>query len=251
MIRPLIAGNWKMFKTVRESLDLVERLKAAVRDVQDRDVVIAPPFTSLYRVGEALKGSNIRLAAQNLSDRPEGACTGEISARMLMDCGCTHVIVGHSERRTLFGESDAAIGGKLKAAVHSGLTPIFCVGETLAEREGGRTFSVVERQIKEGLNPLDADDMKKLVIAYEPVWAIGTGRTATPEQAQEAHEFIRRVAAGRCGEATSAGLPILYGGSVNPANIGGLMARRDIDGALVGGASLDADSFAAIVKYQT
>lgn len=250
MIRPLIAGNWKMFKTVRESLDLVERLKAAVRDVRDRDVVIAPPFTSLYPVGKSLKGSNIRLAAQNLSDRPEGACTGEISARMLTGCGCTHVIVGHSERRTLFGERDAAIGAKLRAAVRSGLTPIFCVGETLAEREAGNTFAVVERQIKEGLNPLDADDMKSLVIAYEPVWAIGTGRTATPEQAQEAHAFIRRIAAGHGGDAVAAGLPILYGGSVNPANIGGLMARQDIDGALVGGASLDADSFAAIVKYQ-
>jgi len=248
MIRPLIAGNWKMFKTVRESLDYVERLKEALRDVRDRDVVIAPPFTSLYPVGGALKGSNIRLAAQNLSDRQEGACTGEISARMLVDCGCTHVIIGHSERRTLFGEQDATIGAKLRAAVGSGLTPIFCIGETLAERDAGRTFAVVERQIKEGLNPIAADDMKRLVIAYEPVWAIGTGRTATPEQAQEAHAFIRRVAAG-CG-APADGIPILYGGSVNPANIGGLMAQRDIDGALVGGASLDADSFAAIVRYQ-
>ena len=249
MIRPLIAGNWKMFKTVRESLDYVERLKEALRDVRDRDVVIAPPFTSLYPAGAALKGSNIRLAAQNLSDRQEGACTGEISARMLVDCGCTHVIIGHSERRTLFGEQDAAVGAKLRAAVRSGLTAIFCIGETLAEREAGRTFAVVERQIKEGLNPIAADDMKKLVIAYEPVWAIGTGRTATPEQAQEAHEFVRRVAAD-CG-APADRIPILYGGSVNPENIGGLMARRDIDGALVGGASLDADSFAAIVKYQT
>lgn len=248
MIRPLIAGNWKMFKTVRESLAFVERLKEALRDVRDRDVVIAPPFTSLYPVGVALKGSNIRLAAQNLSDRPEGACTGEISARMLVDCGCTHVIVGHSERRTLFGEQDAVVGAKLRAAVGAGLTAILCIGETLAEREAGRTFAVVERQIKEGLNPIATDDMKRLVIAYEPVWAIGTGRTATPEQAQEAHEFVRRVAAD-CG-APADRIPILYGGSVNPATIGGLMARRDIDGALVGGASLDADSFAAIVEYQ-
>jgi triosephosphate isomerase len=249
MIRPLIAGNWKMFKTVRESLDFVERLKEAVRDVRERDVVIAPPFTSLYPVGEALKGSNIRLAAQNLSDRPEGACTGEISARMLIECGCTHVIVGHSERRTLFGERNAAVGAKLKAAIRSGLTPIFCIGETLVEREAGRTFAVIEMQIKEGLNHLTADDMRKLVIAYEPVWAIGTGRTAKPEQAQEAHEFIRRVAADCDAKVPAAGLPILYGGSVNPDSIGRLMAQRDINGALVGGASLDADSFAAIVKY--
>jgi triosephosphate isomerase len=250
MIRPLIAGNWKMFKTVRESLDFVGRLKEALRDVRERDVVIAPPFTSLYPVGEALKGSNIRLAAQNLSDRPEGACTGEISARMLVDCGCTHVIVGHSERRTLFGEQDAAVAAKLKAAVRSGLTAIFCIGETLAEREGGRTFAVIERQIKEGLNQLSADDIKYLLIAYEPVWAIGTGRTATPEQAQEAHAFIRRVVAGCCAGAPADGLPILYGGSVNADNIGRLMAQRDINGALVGGASLDADSFAGIVKYR-
>jgi len=250
MIRPLITGNWKMFKTPRESLDFVGRLKEALSDIRELDVVIAPPFTSLYPVGVALKGSGIHLAAQNLYDKTEGAYTGEISARMLIDVGCAYVIVGHSERRTLFGEKDKMINGKLKMAIQSGLKPIFCIGETLAEREAGKTFTIIEQQIKEGLNQLSADDIGEILVAYEPVWAIGTGKTAAPEQAQEAHAFIRGVIAGDYQEELADNLPILYGGSVSTDNIAKLMAQRDINGALVGGASLDVETFVRIVNYK-
>ncbi|MCX5839959.1 MAG: triose-phosphate isomerase, partial [Deltaproteobacteria bacterium] len=209
MIRPLIAGNWKMFKTAGESLDFVRQLKEAVADIQERDVVIAPPFTSLYPVGEAVKGSRIYLAAQNLSDRIEGAYTGEISARMLIDTGCTYVIVGHSERRMLFGEQDETINRKTRMAIQSGLKPIFCIGETMEEWEAGKTFAVIEKQIKEGLNQLTTDDIRKILIAYEPVWAIGTGKTAAPEQAQEVHAYIRRVIARNYENGLAVNLPIL------------------------------------------
>ncbi len=251
MIRPLIAGNWKMFKTAGESLDFVRQLKEAVADIQERDVVIAPPFTSLYPVGEAVKGSRIYLAAQNLSDRIEGAYTGEISARMLIDTGCTYVIVGHSERRMLFGEQDETINRKTRMAIQSGLKPIFCIGETMEEWEAGKTFAVIEKQIKEGLNQLTTDDIRKILIAYEPVWAIGTGKTAAPEQVQEVHAYIRRVITRNYENGLAINLPILYGGSVNPDNIGKLMAQRDINGTLVGGASLDVDSFVRMIKYKT
>ena len=250
MIRPLIAGNWKMFKTAGESLDFVRQLKEAVADIQERDVVIAPPFTSLYPVGEAVKGSRIYLAAQNLSDRIEGAYTGEISARMLIDTGCTYVIVGHSERRMLFGEQDETINRKTRMAIQSGLKPIFCIGETMEEWEAGKTFTVIEKQIKEGLNQLTTDDIRKILIAYEPVWAIGTGKTAAPEQVQEVHAYIRRVITRNYENGLAINLPILYGGSVNPDNIGKLMAQRDINGTLVGGASLDVDSFVRMIKYK-
>ena len=250
MIRPLIAGNWKMFKTAGESLDFVRQLKEAVADIQERDVVIAPPFTSLYPVGEAVKGSRIYLAAQNLSDRIEGAYTGEISARMLIDTGCTYVIVGHSERRMLFGEQDETINRKTRMAIQSGLKPIFCIGETMEEWEAGKTFAVIEKQIKEGLNQLTTDDIRKILIAYEPAWAIGTGKTAAPEQAQEVHAYIRRVIARNYENGLAVNLPILYGGSVNPDNIGKLMAQPDINGTLVGGASLDVDSFVRMIKYK-
>lgn len=250
MIRPLIAGNWKMFKTAGESLDFVRQLKEAVADIQERDVVIAPPFTSLYPVGEAVKGSRIYLAAQNLSDRIEGAYTGEISARMLIDTGCTYVIVGHSERRMLFGEQDETINRKTRMAIQSGLKPIFCIGETMEEWEAGKTFAVIEKQIKEGLNQLTTDDIRKILIAYEPVWAIGTGKTAAPEQVQEVHAYIRRVITRNYENGLAINLPILYGGSVNPDNIGKLMAQRDINGTLVGGASLDVDSFVRMIKYK-
>ena len=250
MIRPLIAGNWKMFKTAGESLDFVRHLKEAVADIQERDVVIAPPFTSLYPVGEAVKGSRIYLAAQNLSDRIEGAYTGEISARMLIDTGCTYVIVGHSERRMLFGEQDETINRKTRMAIQSGLKPIFCIGETMEEWEAGKTFAVIEKQIKEGLNQLTTDDIRKILIAYEPVWAIGTGKTAAPEQVQEVHAYIRRVITRNYENGLAINLPILYGGSVNPDNIGKLMAQRDINGTLVGGASLDVDSFVRMIKYK-
>ena len=249
MRRPFIAGNWKMYKTIREAVDFAKQLKNAQRGYDDRDVVIAPPFPALYAVAEVLKESGIRLSAQNLHEKPEGAYTGEVSAGMLIDAGCEYVIVGHSERRTLFGEKNDVINRKLKSALSFGLRPIFCIGEILEEREEGRTFAVVEQQIKEGLNNLTTDDIRHLLIAYEPVWAIGTGKTATPEQAQEVHAFIRDVMGKAYGGDVSVDIAVIYGGSVNPGNIGGLMAQEDIDGALVGGASLDIDSFVRIIRF--
>jgi triosephosphate isomerase len=221
----------------------------AYAESPDRRVIVAPPFTSIYTVAAVLMGSVIHVAAQNLHDKQAGAFTGEISAGMLVDAGCEYVIVGHSERRTIFGEKDDVINRKLKAAISSGLKPIFCIGETLEEREAGRTFAVIERQIKEGLNNFTADDIKNIVIAYEPVWAIGTGRTATPEQAQEVHACIRTVMGKIYGDDLAGLLHVIYGGSVNPGTIGGLMAQTDIDGALVGGASLDVESFVKIIRF--
>jgi triosephosphate isomerase len=249
MRSPIIAGNWKMHKTVRESVDFARQLMIAYAESPDRRVIVAPPFTSIYTVAAVLMGSVIHVAAQNLHDKQAGAFTGEISAGMLVDAGCEYVIVGHSERRTIFGEKDDVINRKLKAAISSGLKPIFCIGETLEEREAGRTFAVIERQIKEGLNNFTADDIKNIVIAYEPVWAIGTGRTATPEQAQEVHACIRTVMGKIYGDDLAGLLHVIYGGSVNPGTIGGLMAQTDIDGALVGGASLDVESFVKIIRF--
>jgi triosephosphate isomerase len=249
MIRPILAANWKMNKTVGESLDFVNRLKQLVTGINDRQVVIAPSFTALYPVGAALKESGIGLAAQNLSDGREGAYTGEVSARMLADAGCTHVIVGHSERRVLFGESNDVIHDKIGMALEFGMHPIFCIGETLQEREAGRTFEVIEKQIKEGLNQIKAYDIGKMVVAYEPVWAIGTGETATPKQAGEAHAFIRQLMENLYGKESARRLPLIYGGSVSPDNISNLMAQPDINGALVGGASLDVDTFGKIIAF--
>ncbi len=247
MISPLIVGNWKMHKTIAEAVDLVVRLKEVMGNLQGKQVAVAPPFTALQRVAEALKETEICLAAQNVSDREEGASTGEVSARMLVDAGCTFVIIGHSERRALFSEEDEMINRKIKMAVKYGLQPILCVGETLSEREAGRMFAVVKRQVSGGLNGVGASDAVRIVIAYEPVWAIGTGKTATPEQAQEVHVVIREAVGKEYGEDMSRCLPVIYGGSVNPANIDALMAMRDINGVLVGGASLDGESFARIV----
>lgn len=249
MARPFIAGNWKMNKTIREAVDFTNQLKNLTAGLDDRDVIIAPPFTALYSVAETLKGSNIHLSAQNLSDKAEGAYTGEVSARMLTDAGCAYVIIGHSERRTLYGEKDAVINAKIIIALAAGLKPIFCIGETLEEREKNRTFNVIERQIKEGLNNLNTGDIRRGVIAYEPVWAIGTGKTATPEQAQEVHAYIRQLMKNAYGENVATDVPVIYGGSVNPKNIATLMAERDIDGALVGGASLESESFIRIIKF--
>jgi len=247
MIKPILAANWKMNKTLGESLDFVNRLKKLVLGINDRQVVIAPSFLALYPVGAALKESGISLAAQNLSDKREGAYTGEVSARMLADAGCTYVIVGHSERRILFGESNDIIHDKIGMVLEFGMQPIFCVGETLQEQETGRTFEVIEKQIKEGLNLIKADDIKKFVVAYEPVWAIGTGKTATPEQAGKVHAFIRQLMENLYGKEPASRLPLIYGGSVNPDNIGKLMAQPDINGALVGGASLNVDTFGKII----
>jgi triosephosphate isomerase len=249
MMKPFIVANWKMNKTIGEAIDFVRSFRTALAPSADRDVVIAPPFTALAAVAEALKGSAIGLAAQNLHEEEQGAFTGEVSAAMLADVGCRFVIAGHSERRTLFGESDELINKKLKIALKFGLSPIFCVGETLEQRDAGITFDIIERQIGEGLNEISAGDLRAGVIAYEPVWAIGTGRTATPDQAEEAHRFIRAVVQMHYGLEIAKDSMIIYGGSVNPNNIGDLMSQKDVNGALVGGASLNADSFAKIANY--
>jgi triosephosphate isomerase (TIM) len=251
MIRPVIAGNWKMNKTVAEAIDFASRLRNALTIPTGPEVIIAPPFTALHAVAEFLRGSPVCVAAQDLHEAEKGAFTGEISAGMIREVGCSYVIVGHSERRTLFGEGDERIHKKLRAALSAGLKPIFCIGETLQEREEGRMQNVVERQLKEGLNNLTAGDISRILVAYEPVWAIGTGRTATPTQAEEVHRLIREWIADRYGNERSAEIAILYGGSVTPKNIGDLMRQPDINGALVGGASLDVASFVQLVGYQT
>ncbi len=247
--RPLIAGNWKMHKTVAETLAYIEAFKPLVAGVEDRDIMLAPPFTALDAAQRALEGSPVALGAQNCHWEEEGAFTGEISARMLSDIGVSYVIIGHSERRHLFRETDEMIRKKIAAVLRHDLIPILCIGETLEEREAGKTLSVLERQLKEGLKDFSARDLKNLVVAYEPVWAIGTGKTATPEQAEEAHAFCRRILAEMFGADFAETVRILYGGSVKPENIVGLMARPDIDGALVGGASLKPDVFARIVCF--
>ena len=247
---PFIAGNWKMNKTVREALDLVRQLKVAISGTEGVEVAIAPPFTALYAVHKELEGSSIRLAAQNLFWEEKGAYTGEVSPLMLKEVGCQYVIIGHSERRQFFGEMDETVNRKIRAALIQGLNPIFCIGETLKEREGGKTFSVIERQVEGGLKDLSEKQMKTLVIAYEPVWAIGTGKTATPQQAEEIHQFIREKM-GKLYSRESAGrIRIQYGGSVTPENIQGLMSQEDIDGALVGGASLKSETFLKIVRFK-
>jgi len=250
MIRPVIAGNWKMNKTIAEAVDFASRLRDDLEAPPDLEVIIAPPFTAIRAVAEVLRGSAVRLAAQNLHEAEKGAYTGEISGGMLSEAGCEYVIVGHSERRTLFGEGDETVNRKLRAAIAAGLKPIFCLGETLKEREEDRTKVVIERQLKEGLNNLTAGDIEQCLFAYEPVWAIGTGRTASPEQAEEVHRFIREWIAEQFGRGSAEELAILYGGSVTPKNIAELMLQQDINGALVGGASLDAASFLQIVRYE-
>jgi triosephosphate isomerase len=250
MRRPLIAGNWKMFKTLREAVSLVEEIRGELAKSPARaDVLVAPPFTALHAVAQFLRGSGIAIAGQNMHWEKEGAFTGEVSPLMLTDLGVSHVILGHSERRQLFGESDEGVGRKARAAFDHGLVPIVCVGETLAERESDRTLEVVERQLERGLRQLTPDEASRAVVAYEPVWAIGTGKTATPAQAQDVHAFIRRRVSISHGEPVAATVRILYGGSVKPDNIASLMSESDLDGALVGGACLKADSFLKIVRW--
>jgi triosephosphate isomerase len=245
-----IAGNWKMNKTVGEAIDLVKQLKALISGIESVEVAVAPPFTALYAVGKELEGSSIRLAAQHLYWEEKGAFTGEISPLMLKEVGCQYVIIGHSERRQFFGEKDETVNRKIKAALGQGLRIIFCVGETLEEREGEKTFSVIEKQVGNGLRDFGEREIRSITIAYEPVWAIGTGKTATPEQAEEVHRFIRqrlrRIYSREVGEEVR----IQYGGSVTPENIKGLMSQEDIDGALVGGASLKAETFSKIVRFK-
>ncbi len=247
---PLIAGNWKMYKTVAEALDLAQGLAKECQGLGDREVLICPPFTALKPVSEVASNTSIQLGAQNCYYEDQGAFTGEISPLMLKDVGCRYVILGHSERRHIFGETDELINKKVAAVIRHGLRPILCVGERLEERESGETFQVVKTQIDGGLAGLEGKDLKDLVIAYEPVWAIGTGKTATPDQAQEVHAFIRNHLGELFGDTLAKGLRILYGGSVKPDNIDSLMAQDDIDGVLVGGASLKLESFVRIVKYQ-
>jgi triosephosphate isomerase (TIM) len=250
MRKPIIAGNWKLQNTIPAALELVRALKTSVGMVQDVEVIVAPVFTAVHAVAGEVNGTAIRVAAQDCYWEESGAYTGEVAPGMLKDAGCSHVIIGHSERRQYFGETDATVNKKVTAAMAAGLTPIVCVGESLAQREAGSFKQVVEEQVRAGLSGLSAAQIAGLVIAYEPVWAIGTGKTATPEQAQEVHALIRNQLADIASPEVAAGLRILYGGSVNPGNVDDLMRRPDLDGALVGGASLKADSFTRLVQFQ-
>lgn len=250
MRKPFIAGNWKLNKTIAEAKSLVAELKAAVADVDSVDIMVAPVFTALNPVSEVLSGSNILLGAQNCYPEASGAFTGELSPEILKDAGCQAVIIGHSERRQLFGEQDEFINRKVNATLAVGLTAVLCVGETLEERENGDMYDVLTTQLQGGLAGLDAEQMKNVVIAYEPVWAIGTGKTASNDEAQEVHSFLRGLLQGTIDQTTALATRIVYGGSVKPDNVDGLMAEADIDGALVGGASLKAEDFARIVRFQ-
>jgi triosephosphate isomerase len=250
MRRPLIAGNWKMHMRLGEASELARRVVDGCRGLDDVDIALIPPFTALTTVTNAIAGSPIRLGAQDLHWEEKGAFTGEISPGMLKDVGCTYVLVAHSERRQLFGESDRSANRKVLAALAHDLMPVLCVGESDAERDRGVTFVVVDRQVKEGLKDVAPSQAENLVVAYEPIWAIGTGRTASPAQAEEVHQSIRGQLAKLLGSQAAAKVRILYGGSVKPDNVGDLMAEADIDGALVGGASLDASSFTRICGFQ-
>ena len=247
--KPLIAGNWKMYKTASEAVALVQTIKAAAHTVSDVAIVVCPPFTALSEVSKVLSGTSIALGAQNMYSAPEGAFTGEISPTMLKDLGCRYVILGHSERRQYFKEDDILVHEKLKTALKYSLIPIVCVGETLAERDAKKHFDVVKTQFDESIARLEKEDIPKVVIAYEPVWAIGTGKTATPDQAEQMHSYIRRLLNERYGQEIGNKISILYGGSVKPDNVKVLMGQPEIDGVLVGGAALDPGSFASIVTF--
>jgi triosephosphate isomerase len=238
-----------MHKTVAEAVEFARELSGGFTAMADREVAIAPPFTALQALHAVLKDTPIALCAQDVHWEREGAFTGEVSAPMLLDAGCRYVLIGHSERRRWFGETNEDVSRKAKAALRAGLFPVVCVGETLDEREADQTFSIIRRQLKEGLNNIPADDIRRAIVAYEPVWAIGTGKTAALDQAEEIHDFIRQFLARIYGTDIAAGICILYGGSVNPDNAGSLVAQKDIDGLLVGGASLDAGSFRKIIHY--
>jgi triosephosphate isomerase len=248
--RPVIAGNWKMFKTQSETRVFFQAFAPAVANSKHCDIVVAPPYTAVASAVDAARGSAIHIAAQNLHWENEGAFTGEVSAPMIADAGCNLVIIGHSERRQYFGETDETVNKKIKSALAAGLTPIVCIGETLDERENNQTRDVLQRQCAGGFAELTPEEFSRILVAYEPVWAIGTGRTATPEIAAETHRHIRQLVAAQYSLDEASQVRILYGGSVKPDNIRGLMFEPDIDGALVGGASLDPKSFAAIVNYQ-
>ena len=249
MRKPVIAGNWKMYKTLKETVDFIEQIKPVAEQAEHCEVIVAPPFTAVAVAAAAAKGSKLKVAAQNVHWDSEGAHTGDISVIMLVDAGCSHVIIGHSERRHDHGETDQEVNRKLLSALAAGLVPIVCVGETLEEREAGRTQEVLKRQFHGGFAGLTPLQFSRIMVAYEPVWAIGTGRTATPDMASESHAFLRKLANQKFGETAADEVRILYGGSVKPDNVGGLMAQEEIDGALVGGASLKVESFSALVNY--
>jgi triosephosphate isomerase len=247
MRQPLIAGNWKMFKTVHEAVVHVKELRSLVKAFTGVEIVVAPPFTALHAVAEAARNSDIAVAGQNCHWEREGAFTGEVSAPMVREAGAEYVIIGHSERRALFGETDDTVNRRTRAALAAGLIPIVCVGETLEQRDGGQTLAVIDHQLQRGLDGVSADQVAAMVVAYEPVWAIGTGRNATPEQAGEVHAHIRIRLRSWWGAPSAEQCHVIYGGSVKPGNIAALRAAPDVDGALVGGASLDVAGFAKIV----
>jgi triosephosphate isomerase len=248
--RPLIAGNWKMHLTLAEAVQLAQAVATAAAGCPDRDVIIAPPFTALAAVTAAIKGTSLQVAAQNVAWEKQGAYTGEISPIMLKDIGVNAVIIGHSERRHIFGENDTMINRRLRGALDAEMLPILCLGETLGEREAGTTLAVLERQLRDGLEEVQKAEAVRVALAYEPVWAIGTGKTASKEQAQEVHAFLRQCLAGLYEKNIAETIRILYGGSVKPDNIDELMAQPDIDGVLVGGAALQAESFERIICFK-
>ncbi len=248
MRKRIIAGNWKMNKTLDEAIDLARAIKDKAADVQNVDVILCPPFTNLSSVVDVVKGTNIGVGAQNLHWEENGAFTGEISADMLRSVGCKYVIIGHSERRQYFGEIDETVNKKIKAALAAGLVPIVCVGETLEERQADKTDEVVETQIKGAFKDISSSDAERMVVAYEPVWAIGTGKVATPQQAQDVHAFTRSLFKAIYSEQVAETVRIQYGGSMKPGNAAELLANPDVDGGLIGGASLDADSFMGIIN---
>jgi triosephosphate isomerase len=248
MRHPFIAGNWKMFKTVHDSVVYVKEFRSLVKDIEDVEIVLATPFTAIHAAAEAARNSNVGISGQDLHWEREGAFTGEVSGVMVREAGAEYVIIGHSERRQYFGETDATVNRKLRAAMGAGLIPIVCIGETLDERERNDTLAVLDRQIKDGFDGIGGDEIGTLVIAYEPVWAIGTGRTATAAQAQEAHAHIRQRLRQWFGAAAADECHVIYGGSVKPDNTRDLVGQPDVDGALVGGASLDIKSFSEIIR---
>ncbi len=248
MRQKIVAGNWKMNNDLNESVALINQIKEALVEREDVKAIIAPTFIALDKASQLLSGTNIGLSAQNMCSEDSGAFTGAISANMLKSVGCEYVILGHSERRTIFGETDKLINAKMKKAIASNLTPIFCIGETLEERESGEMKNVIEKQVREGLDGISESDLSGTIVAYEPVWAIGTGKVATPDQAQEVHAFIRNLLKEMYSEELAENTTIQYGGSVKPENAAELIGQKDIDGALVGGACLKADSFVAIIK---
>lgn len=249
MRKKVVAGNWKMNNDLSQSVNLISEIKNAITGKElNAEIIICPPFTSLETASALVKDTNVKLGAQNMYFEESGAFTGEISASMLKSVGCEYVILGHSERRAIFGESDEVINKKIKKALSSGLKPIFCIGETLEERESGVTNKVIEKQVRNGLTGISTEELKHIIVAYEPVWAIGTGKTATPEQAQEVHKFIRNLIKELYSANSAENLTIQYGGSVKADNAKSLLSQPDIDGALVGGACLKADSFFEIIK---